>query len=78
MDYKEWSDFMPGSWQEEVNVRDFIQKNYTNITRFYPLFWTNNIDKSEYYTDYFFFLIKTTTVAMIATKTTPPMMNQIV
>ena len=29
MDFKEWSDFMPGSWQEEVNVRDFIQKNYT-------------------------------------------------
>ena len=29
MDYKEWSDFVPGSWQEEVNVRDFIQKNYT-------------------------------------------------
>ncbi|WP_371376097.1 formate C-acetyltransferase [Thalassotalea aquiviva] len=24
-----WSDFTPGKWQEEVNVRDFIQKNYT-------------------------------------------------
>ncbi|NMP15900.1 formate C-acetyltransferase [Thalassotalea sp. Y01] len=24
-----WSDFTPGDWQEQVNVRDFIQKNYT-------------------------------------------------
>ncbi|MDN3653343.1 formate C-acetyltransferase [Thalassotalea ponticola] len=24
-----WSDFTPGEWQESVNVRDFIQKNYT-------------------------------------------------
>lgn len=24
-----WSDFCGGVWQEEVNVRDFIQKNYT-------------------------------------------------
>ena len=29
MDFKEWSDFVPGAWKEEVNVRDFIQKNYT-------------------------------------------------
>ena len=25
----EWKDFVGGSWQKEVNVRDFIQKNYT-------------------------------------------------
>ena len=25
----EWKDFIGGSWQKEVNVRDFIQKNYT-------------------------------------------------
>ncbi|MCA6219084.1 formate C-acetyltransferase [Photorhabdus antumapuensis] len=24
-----WQDFNPGDWQNEVNVRDFIQKNYT-------------------------------------------------
>ncbi|MEI6893448.1 MAG: formate C-acetyltransferase [Colwellia sp.] len=24
-----WSSFTPGEWQEQVNVRDFIQKNYT-------------------------------------------------
>ena len=29
MNFKEWSNFQPGIWQEEVNVRDFIQKNYT-------------------------------------------------
>ncbi|KXG74087.1 Formate acetyltransferase [Thermotalea metallivorans] len=25
---KGWKDFQPGQWQEEINVRDFIQKNY--------------------------------------------------
>ncbi len=25
----EWSSFVPGIWQKEINVRDFIQKNYT-------------------------------------------------
>jgi formate C-acetyltransferase len=24
-----WKNFTPGEWQEEINVRDFIQKNYT-------------------------------------------------
>ncbi len=24
-----WRDFVPGSWQNRVNVRDFIQRNYT-------------------------------------------------
>ena len=26
---KEWKDFVPGLWNREINVRDFIQKNYT-------------------------------------------------
>ncbi len=25
----EWTDFVGGKWQDEINVRDFIQKNYT-------------------------------------------------
>ena len=24
-----WEGFAPGEWQEEINTRDFIQKNYT-------------------------------------------------
>ena len=24
-----WNGFVPGKWQKEVEVRDFIQKNYT-------------------------------------------------
>ena len=27
--YKGWEGFVPGKWTEEVNVRDFIQRNYT-------------------------------------------------
>ena len=26
---EEWKNFVPGNWQNEINVRDFIQKNYT-------------------------------------------------
>ena len=26
---QEWKGFVPGSWTREINVRDFIQKNYT-------------------------------------------------
>ncbi len=26
---EQWKDFVGGVWQEEINVRDFIQKNYT-------------------------------------------------
>ena len=29
MEYKAWEGFQPGEWQESINVRDFIQKNYT-------------------------------------------------
>ena len=29
MECKAWEGFVPGEWQESVNVRDFIQKNYT-------------------------------------------------
>ncbi len=28
----EWKDFVPGKWDKEVDVRDFIQKNYTPYT----------------------------------------------
>lgn len=27
--FKQWENFKEGSWQNEINVRDFIQKNYT-------------------------------------------------
>ena len=26
---KAWEDFVPGKWSKEINVRDFIQRNYT-------------------------------------------------
>ena len=29
MKHKNWEDFKAGKWQEEIDVRDFIQKNYT-------------------------------------------------
>ena len=29
MNFEEWNGFTGGSWQEEIDVRDFIQKNYT-------------------------------------------------
>ena len=29
MKFDQWKNFASGAWQEEVNVRDFIQKNYT-------------------------------------------------
>lgn len=29
MKFNQWNNFNPGSWQEEINVREFIQKNYT-------------------------------------------------
>lgn len=29
MDFKAWEGFVKGNWSEEVNVRDFIQNNYT-------------------------------------------------
>ncbi len=32
MNYPQWNGFNPGVWQEEVNVRDFIQRNYTPYT----------------------------------------------
>ena len=27
--FEQWNGFIAGDWQKEVNVRDFIQKNYT-------------------------------------------------
>ncbi len=32
MEHKNWNGFVPGVWQNEINVRDFIQKNYTEYT----------------------------------------------
>ena len=29
MKYSEWNGFKTGKWEKEINVRDFIQKNYT-------------------------------------------------
>ena len=29
MRFEEWNNFNSGEWENEVNVRDFIQKNYT-------------------------------------------------
>ncbi len=29
MEFKQWSDFDKGNWTQEIDVRDFIQKNYT-------------------------------------------------
>ena len=32
MKFKEWDGFVNGDWQSEIDVRDFIQKNYTPYT----------------------------------------------
>ena len=32
MDHINWNGFAGGAWQNEINVRDFIQKNYTEYT----------------------------------------------
>ncbi len=32
MKFEEWKGFNTGSWSDEINVRDFIQKNYTPYT----------------------------------------------
>lgn len=29
MKFKQWEGFEKGDWQQEINVRDFIQHNYT-------------------------------------------------
>lgn len=29
---EEWKDFVGGLWEKEINVRDFIQRNYTPYT----------------------------------------------
>ena len=29
MKFNQWDNFQKGDWQNEINVRDFIQKNYT-------------------------------------------------
>ena len=32
MDNLEWKDFKEGKWCTEIDVRDFIQNNYTEYT----------------------------------------------
>ncbi len=32
MEHKNWDGFVSGKWQNEINVRDFIQKNYREYT----------------------------------------------
>ncbi len=32
MTHQNWNGFVPGVWQDEINVRDFIQKNYEEYT----------------------------------------------
>ena len=32
MKHENWNGFISGVWQDEINVRDFIQKNYTEYT----------------------------------------------
>ena len=32
MEHKNWTGFTKGAWQDEINVRDFIQTNYTPYT----------------------------------------------
>ena len=32
MEHSNWNGFIPGVWQNEINVRDFIQTNYKEYT----------------------------------------------
>ena len=32
MEHKNWNGFVKGVWQDEINVRDFIQTNYTEYS----------------------------------------------
>ena len=32
MTHQNWNGFAAGVWQDEINVRDFIQKNYKEYT----------------------------------------------
>ena len=32
MEHKNWNGFNGGNWQNEIKVRDFIQKNYKEYT----------------------------------------------
>ena len=29
MEFEQWKGFQEGDWTQEINVRDFIQRNYT-------------------------------------------------
>ena len=46
MTHENWNGFKEGVWQNEINVRDFIQKNYTDsITQLKKLLGTNRTEK---------------------------------
>ena len=32
MEHQNWNGFAAGKWQDEINVRDFIQQNYKEYT----------------------------------------------
>ena len=32
MQHKNWNGYVGGDWQENINVRDFIQTNYTEYS----------------------------------------------
>ena len=32
MEFEQWKNFKKGDWQTEINVRDFIQRNYAPYT----------------------------------------------
>ena len=35
MKFNEWKDFQKGDWESEINVRDFIQRNYGDTSHKY-------------------------------------------
>ena len=38
MEHKNWNGFNAGSWQNEINVRDFIQQNYAEYKTTVPFY----------------------------------------
>ena len=46
MDFKQWYDFNDGNWKNDIDVRDFIQKNYTPYEG-NDSFLTKATDKTE-------------------------------
>ena len=46
MKFEQWNKFQPGDWQKEINVRDFIQNNYTPYEGD-PSFLTGTTEKTK-------------------------------